>query len=61
MSRLLVTGGRLQPECFVVHFYRRGTGYYPCLIARNCAHNEAYLRSLVEFMQHKVPHAKVPR
>jgi hypothetical protein len=39
----------------IVHFFRRGTGYYPCLVCVAAARNDNYLRSLVEFMQFRVP------
>jgi hypothetical protein len=42
----------------IVQFYRRGTSYYDCLVSVAAARNDAYLRSLVQFMQHKVPHPR---
>jgi hypothetical protein len=52
---LQVTRGGEQEGCFVVIFYRVGSGYYSCLVSKLTARNDAYLRSLVTFMQHKVP------
>jgi hypothetical protein len=41
-------------RCARVLFWRKGTGEYECHVARS-ARNDNYLRSLVQFMQHKVP------
>jgi hypothetical protein len=52
---LMVTRGRDQGSVVVVNFFRLGTGFFPCLIAKKVARNDDYLRSIVSFMQNKVP------
>jgi hypothetical protein len=52
----VVPGEDLPNGCVVVNFYREGTGLYPCHVHKPAARkNEDYLRSLIKFMQHKVP------
>ena len=55
---LLVKSGGFTGDgkCARLLFWRPGTGEYECYVALYAARNDNYLRSLVEFMEHKVPH-----
>jgi hypothetical protein len=52
---LLVTRGHDAGDEVWVLFFRVGSGFYPCKVAKGFARNDRYLRSLISFMQHKVP------
>jgi hypothetical protein len=57
VRRLKVSSlGRRERGSLVVYFYRGCNDFqHPCLVAFYAARNPAYLRSLIQFMQHKVP------
>jgi hypothetical protein len=52
---LLVTRGHETEREIVILFFRVGSGFYPCTVDKVMARNDRYLRSLISFMQHKVP------
>jgi hypothetical protein len=52
---LMVTRGHDAGREVVVLFFRVGSGFYPCKVAKEFARQDAYLRRLIIFMQHKVP------
>jgi len=54
-NALMVTRGHETTHEFVVLFFRVGSGFHPCKVDKIVARNDRYLRSLVDFMQHKVP------
>ena len=55
LNYLMVTRGHDAGPCVVVMFFRVGSGFYPCFVAKSGARSDDYLRGLINFMQHKVP------
>jgi hypothetical protein len=51
-------GGYTKKGEAIVQFYRRGTSFYDCLVWPPAARSDRYLRDLVQFMQHRVPHPR---